>query len=160
MVQDGTKCSDQKICMNQTCVSTSPLKSYMRCPVDTSNMECSGRGVSYWVWFDANILYLLRKVLGCSEYYPSRVISMYFLEYHAKLPKLIPTYISSTTHKYIDFLMLILYMFNYIPTCIYKYYKYNKSLISFLKVPSLRDPVPVFYKIIMRCFYFSCVYFF
>ena len=47
MVQDGTKCSEQKICMNQTCVSTSPLKSYMRCPVDTSNMECSGRGVSY-----------------------------------------------------------------------------------------------------------------
>ena len=69
MVQDGTKCSDQKICMNQTCVSTSPLKSYMRCPVDTSNMECSGRGVSYWVWFDANILYLHRKVLGYSEYY-------------------------------------------------------------------------------------------
>ena len=47
MVQDGTKCGDLMICMNQTCINTSPLKTYTRCPVDPSNMECSGRGVSY-----------------------------------------------------------------------------------------------------------------
>ena len=46
MVQDGMKCGDQMICMNQTCVKTQPMKTYMRCPVDASNLECSNRGVS------------------------------------------------------------------------------------------------------------------
>ena len=45
MVQDGTKCGDSMICMNQTCINMQPLKSYTRCPVDANNAECSGRGV-------------------------------------------------------------------------------------------------------------------
>ncbi len=46
MVQDGTKCGEEMICMNQTCISLRPLKTYTRCPVDVNNVECSGRGVS------------------------------------------------------------------------------------------------------------------
>lgn len=34
-----------QICLNQTCVSIRPLKSYTRCPADSQNIECSGRGV-------------------------------------------------------------------------------------------------------------------
>lgn len=45
MVQDGTKCGEEMICMNQTCINTQPMKTYTRCPVDPSNVECSGRGV-------------------------------------------------------------------------------------------------------------------
>ena len=32
--------------MNQTCVNIQPMISYIRCPVDSTNTECSGRGVS------------------------------------------------------------------------------------------------------------------
>lgn len=46
MVQDGTRCGEGLICMNQTCINMTPMKSYTRCPVDNTNVECSGRGVS------------------------------------------------------------------------------------------------------------------
>ena len=46
MVQDGTRCGEDNICMNQTCVNIQPMISYIRCPVDSTNTECSGRGVS------------------------------------------------------------------------------------------------------------------
>ncbi len=68
MVADGTKCGDDmvrrrrvysfsahcncsfsssfvQICLNQTCINFRPLKSYTRCPADSQNIECSGRGV-------------------------------------------------------------------------------------------------------------------
>jgi hypothetical protein len=48
MVQDGTSCGQEMICMNQTCISLRPLKTYTRCPVDALNNECSGRGVSLY----------------------------------------------------------------------------------------------------------------
>lgn len=45
MVQDGSKCGEEKICMNQTCVNIQPMMTYTRCPVDSTNIECSGKGV-------------------------------------------------------------------------------------------------------------------
>lgn len=45
MVQDGTKCGDEMICLNQSCISIRPMKSYTRCPADSQNLECSGRGI-------------------------------------------------------------------------------------------------------------------
>ena len=38
-----------QICMNQSCIDLLPLQSYARCPSDSENRECSGRGVSSWL---------------------------------------------------------------------------------------------------------------
>ena len=35
--------------MNQTCIDLLPLSSFARCPSDSQNRECSGRGVSFIV---------------------------------------------------------------------------------------------------------------
>ena len=34
-----------QICMNQSCIDLLPLQSFARCPSDSQNRECSGRGV-------------------------------------------------------------------------------------------------------------------
>ena len=70
MVQDGTKCGQEMICMNQTCVNTAQFKSYTRCPVDATNVECSGRGVSIFGHFSCikgcirMPKYLLKSIRG------------------------------------------------------------------------------------------------
>ena len=48
-----------QICMNQTCTSLLPLKSYTRCPVDPNNVECTGRGVRNFMTYHLNINFFL-----------------------------------------------------------------------------------------------------
>ena len=38
-----------QICLNQSCISLLPLKSYTRCPADSQNIECSGKGVRFFL---------------------------------------------------------------------------------------------------------------
>lgn len=45
LVQDGSKCGNNKICMNKQCVSVSVLPP-LKCPGTVDNVICSGRGVS------------------------------------------------------------------------------------------------------------------
>ncbi|XP_063421793.1 disintegrin and metalloproteinase domain-containing protein unc-71-like isoform X6 [Mytilus trossulus] len=44
LVQDGSKCGNNKICMNKQCVSVSVLPP-LKCPGTVDNVICSGRGV-------------------------------------------------------------------------------------------------------------------
>ena len=44
-VTDGTKCGNQKMCMNRTCIDMQQYATYTRCPVDANNVECSGQGI-------------------------------------------------------------------------------------------------------------------
>ena len=46
----------------------------------------------------ANTKFKFKDMGSWGELHPSRVMSIYFLEYHAKLPKLMPTYIGSTMY--------------------------------------------------------------
>ncbi|XP_059084757.1 uncharacterized protein LOC131881812 isoform X4 [Tigriopus californicus] len=45
MIQDGTRCGNEMICLNQSCISIRPMMSYTRCPADSQNIECAGRGI-------------------------------------------------------------------------------------------------------------------
>ena len=44
-VADGTKCGNQKMCMNRTCIDMQQYATYIRCPVDANNRECSDVGI-------------------------------------------------------------------------------------------------------------------
>ncbi|XP_071748566.1 disintegrin and metalloproteinase domain-containing protein unc-71 isoform X3 [Lepeophtheirus salmonis] len=45
MVEDGSKCGEDKICLNQTCINLRPLQSYTNCPSHPSTKrECSDHG--------------------------------------------------------------------------------------------------------------------
>ncbi|XP_064071779.1 disintegrin and metalloproteinase domain-containing protein 22 isoform X2 [Vanessa tameamea] len=44
LVQDGTPCGDNLICVNQTCTSIFPYIDHTKCPTDHNNNECSARG--------------------------------------------------------------------------------------------------------------------
>lgn len=45
LVRDGTKCADNMVCMNQTCMSISTLYfDPQKCPSNHAGLECSGHG--------------------------------------------------------------------------------------------------------------------
>ncbi|XP_055954110.1 disintegrin and metalloproteinase domain-containing protein 11-like isoform X5 [Argiope bruennichi] len=45
MVRDGTKCAEEKICVNQTCVSITQFIEPGNCPTSHMGLVCSGHGV-------------------------------------------------------------------------------------------------------------------
>ena len=47
IVQDGTKCAEGKICMNQTCVQMVMQENRCMSIVGGKRVECSDRGVSF-----------------------------------------------------------------------------------------------------------------
>ena len=47
LVSDGTKCGNQRMCMNRTCIDMQQYATYTRCPVDANNVECSGLGKEF-----------------------------------------------------------------------------------------------------------------
>ena len=65
IVQDGVKCGDNRICLNQTCKDISGVLSYTRCPQNVppqggQMQECSTNGVrmqivSSYIFIDKTI---------------------------------------------------------------------------------------------------------
>ncbi|XP_060833898.1 disintegrin and metalloproteinase domain-containing protein unc-71 isoform X4 [Rhopalosiphum padi] len=46
LVQDGTPCGDNLICINQTCTSMNPyIDTHNKCPSNHNNLECSAHGI-------------------------------------------------------------------------------------------------------------------
>ncbi|XP_065829770.1 disintegrin and metalloproteinase domain-containing protein 12-like [Oscarella lobularis] len=45
LVEDGTKCDENKICLKQSCASLSSLDTRGQCPVGENGQTCSGKGV-------------------------------------------------------------------------------------------------------------------
>lgn len=45
LVRDGTPCGENLVCVNQTCVSLFPYIDTSKCPTNSDNAECSGKGV-------------------------------------------------------------------------------------------------------------------
>ena len=51
LVQDGTKCGDERICLHKQCMSFMELKR-PPCPGEKTGVPCSGNGVSKKICFD------------------------------------------------------------------------------------------------------------
>ena len=48
LVQDGTKCGTDQVCLSHACVPVSTIIS-STCDVASNGVVCSGNGVCYWV---------------------------------------------------------------------------------------------------------------
>uniref|UniRef100_T1J8C7 Peptidase M12B domain-containing protein n=1 Tax=Strigamia maritima TaxID=126957 RepID=T1J8C7_STRMM len=44
LVPDGTRCADDKVCINQTCLSVKLIEEGGRCPTNNIGLDCSGHG--------------------------------------------------------------------------------------------------------------------
>ena len=57
LVQDGTKCDNDRVCLTQECVPVTDITT-LACEAASNGLICSGNGVRYW---NNCLLILLRR---------------------------------------------------------------------------------------------------